>query len=86
MCVYIYIYTHTIYPHELSGVWPRGVRVCGDPRCRFGKAKDLSGYSAERGCSGRGVQRMGVVVCSKIVHNTVQNTTPCFHCNPLCRM
>ena len=39
-----------------------------------------------RGCSGRGVQWMGVVSYGKIVHNTIQITTPCFHCTPLCRM
>ena len=38
------------------------------------------------GCSGRGVRWMGVVLYSKIVHNIIQITTPCFHCTPLCRM
>ena len=39
------------------------------------------------GCSRRGVQQwIGVVLYSKIVHNTIQITTPCFHCTPLCRM
>ena len=38
------------------------------------------------GCSGRGVQWMGVVSCSKLVHKTIQITTPCFHCTPLCGM
>ena len=33
-----------------------------------------------------GVQRMGVVLYSKLVYNIVQITTPCFHCTPLCRM
>ena len=35
------------------------------------------------GCSGRGVQWMGVVPYSKLVYNTTQITTPCFHCTPL---
>ena len=34
------------------------------------------------GCSRRGVQWMGVVLHSKAVHNTIQITTPCFHCTP----
>ena len=38
------------------------------------------------GCSGRGVQWIGVVLYSKLVHNTIQITTPCFHCTPLCGM
>ena len=38
------------------------------------------------GCSGRVVQWIGVVLYSKIVYNTVQINTPCFHCTPLCRM
>ena len=35
------------------------------------------------GCSGRGVQWMGVVLYNKLVYNTIQFTTPCFHCTPL---
>ena len=38
------------------------------------------------GCSGWGVQWIGVVLCNKLVHNVIQITTPCFHCTPLCRM
>ena len=38
------------------------------------------------GCSRRGMQWIGVVLYSKIVYNTVQITTPCFHSTPLCRM
>ena len=29
---------------------------------------------------------MGVVLCSKLVYNVIQITTPSFHCTPLCRM
>ena len=36
-----------------------------------------------RGCSGRRVQWMGVVLYSKLVHNSIQHTKPCFHCTPL---
>ena len=39
--------------------------------------------SAEAGAVGGGCSGWGVVLCSRIVHNTVQNTTPCFHCTPL---
>ena len=35
------------------------------------------------GCSGRGVQWIGVVLCNKLVYNSIQITTPCFHCKPL---
>ena len=35
------------------------------------------------GCSGRWVQRMGVVLYDKLVYNSLQITTPCFHCTPL---
>ena len=35
------------------------------------------------GCSGRGVQRMGVVLYNKLVYYIIQITTPCFHCTPL---
>ena len=38
------------------------------------------------GCSGRGVQWIGVVLHNKLVHDTIQITTPCFHCTPLCGM
>ena len=31
------------------------------------------------GCSGRGVQQIGVVLYSKLVYNSIQITTPCFH-------
>ena len=34
------------------------------------------------GCSRRGVQWMGVVLYSNLVYNTIQITTPCFHCTP----
>ena len=45
-----------------------------------------SGHSAEGGAVGGGVQWTGVALYSKIVYNTIQITTPCFHCTPLCRM
>ena len=35
------------------------------------------------GCSGSGVQWIGVVLCNKLVYNIIQFTTPCFHCTPL---
>ena len=35
------------------------------------------------GCSGRGVQWIGVVSYNKLVHNITQITTACFHCTPL---
>ena len=34
------------------------------------------------GVQWEGVQWMGVVLYSKIVYNTIQVTTPCFHCTP----
>ena len=40
----------------------------------------------QRGVQWGGVQWIGVVLYSKIVYNTIQITTPCFHCTPLCRM
>ena len=36
------------------------------------------------GCSRRRVQWMGVVSYCKLVYNTIQITTPCFHCTPRC--
>ena len=36
-----------------------------------------------RGCSGRGVQRIGVVLYHKLVYHIISITTPCFHCTPL---
>ena len=37
-----------------------------------------------RGCSGMGVQWMGVVLlCNKLVYTSIQITTPCLHCTPL---
>ena len=35
------------------------------------------------GCCGRGLQRMGAVLCNKLVYNSIHITTPCFHCTPL---
>ena len=35
------------------------------------------------GCSGRGVQWVGIVSYNQLVHNIIQITTPCFHCTPL---
>ena len=35
------------------------------------------------GCSGSGVQWMRVVLYNKLVYNSIQITTPCFHCTPL---
>ena len=35
------------------------------------------------GCSGSGVQWMGVVLYNELVDNIIQITTPCFHCTPL---
>ena len=35
------------------------------------------------GCSGKGVQWMGVVLYNKLVDNIIQITTPCFHCTHL---
>ena len=34
------------------------------------------------GCSGRGVQWIGVVLYNKPVYNIISITTPCFHCTP----
>ena len=36
------------------------------------------------GCSGMGVQWMGVVLYNKLVNNMIQITTPRFHCTTLC--
>ena len=36
------------------------------------------------GCSGRGVQWIGVTLYNKIVYIIMRITTPCFHCTPLC--
>ena len=75
ICMYIYIYIYIsislslyiyIYIYIYVAALPRG-----------GGWVFIKG-----GCSGRGVQWMGVVLCSKIVHNTIQITTPCFHCTP----
>ena len=38
------------------------------------------------GCSGSGVQWIGVVLYSKLVYNIIYITTPCFHFTPLCGM
>ena len=35
------------------------------------------------GCSRRGVQWMGVVLCNKTACAIMSTTTPCFHCTPL---
>ena len=40
----------------------------------------------QRGCSRRGVQRIGVVSYNKIIYSTIYITSPCFHCTPLCGM
>ena len=34
------------------------------------------------GCSGRGVQWIGVALYNKLVYKIIQITTPCFHCTP----
>ena len=34
------------------------------------------------GCSGRGVQWMGVALHNQLVYNIICITTPCFHCTP----
>ena len=44
------------------------------------------GYSAEGGAVDGGAQWIGVVLYSKLVHNVIYITTPCFHCTPLCGM
>ena len=35
------------------------------------------------GCSGRGVEWIGVALCNKLVYNSILFTIPCFHCAPL---
>ena len=35
------------------------------------------------GCSGRGVQRIGVVLYNELVYDSIQITTPRFHCTLL---
>ena len=56
------------------------------PAPKNGREKGGAWVFITGGCSGRGVQWMGVVSYNKLVHNTIQITTPCFHCTPLCRM
>ena len=46
----------------------------------FGTADSLLAWV---GIHYRGVQWMGAVLHNKLVHNSIQITTPCFHCNPL---
>ena len=71
--IYIYIY---ILPPSRSA-WRKLVEVTGTRRAR------LQWVFITGGCSGRGMQWMGVVLDNKLVHNSIQITTPCFHCNPL---
>ena len=71
--VYVYIrirtYTHTYTTYTYTYIY---IFVCV-----------ALGTHYRGGCSRRGVQWMWVVLCSKLVHNTIQITTPCFHCTPL---
>ena len=55
----------------------------GDSAYLVSRGSSQSSAFRKGGCSGRGVQWMGVVLYSKLVHNIIQITTPCFHCIPL---
>ena len=74
LCCYCQLCSVYVFTHRGPGP-ARG-------RCLAGLAWIL----CRGGCSGSGVQWIGVVLYSKLVYNTIQITTPCFHCTPLCRM
>ena len=67
-------------PRRVPGALSRGLP--SQPKIAATEATE-TGYSLQGGCSGRGVQWMGVVYSNKKVYNSIQITTPCFHCIPL---
>ena len=58
---------------------PRAGALPPEARARL---QDVKVWIFITGCSQRGVQWIGVLY-SKLVYNTIQITTPCFHCTPL---
>ena len=70
MCVYIYIYTYThTYTRE-----PRGLeraRELGSDDAAAAERGEVAWVFITGGCSGRGVQLMGVVLYSKLVYNII---------------
>ena len=83
MYIYIYIYSVYIYIHIIHDQF----RVVPRSRADGVDAKRKQTWVIIKGgCSRRGVQWMGVVLHSKLVHSTMQITTPCFHYTPLCGM
>ena len=65
-------------PESLSQAILEGIMLVG----RLGVFPNPLGIQTG-GCSGKGVQWMGVVLCNKQVYNILQITTPCFHCTTL---
>ena len=67
ICIYIYIYNGILRHFRESP-------ICLDPVRKLSRIHSGSvefGYSAEGGAVGGGVQWMGVVLCSKLVYNTI---------------
>ena len=97
--VYMYIQIYLCMPQVTLGNFHSATtqlqtcfRTCSSNafklrRRRFGNRSSIensaSGYSLRGGCSGRGVQWIGVVLYNKLVYNSIQITAPCFHCTPL---
>ena len=84
MCIHVYMYVYMyiyIYTH---------IHICIHIQLSLHMYTDfvlmvlLHPYWVliTEGCSGRRVQWIGVVLYSNIVYNTIQITTPCFHCTP----
>ena len=77
--MYMYIY---IYIYIYIGVYRRFAAS----RSRDPGISSKQWILCRGGRSGWGVQWIGVVLCNKLVYNSVHITTPCFHYTPLCRM
>ena len=96
MYIYIYVYTHTyiyIYIHrERERLYTQTTGLdAADPLLlllvlRERRCVQHWWILCRGGCSGWGVQWIGVVLCNKLVYNSIQVTKPCSHCTPLCRM
>ena len=83
MCVYIYIYIYIIIKQQITIIIIIMiiiiiVIIIAGRRRIWG----VSGIHY-RGCSGRWVQWMGVVLYNKLVYDIIYISTPCFHCTPL---
>ena len=91
--VYIYIYIHIIIHTYIHTYMYTYIYIEREREIDINLARPLLLQPLVRcwvfitgGCSGRGVRWIGVVLYSKQVYNTIQITTPCFRCTPLCRM